>query len=186
MDAKVRLGVSRCLLGERVRYDGGHKLDRDLLATLAPVAVFVPVCPEVECGLPVPREAMNLCGDPAAPRLIATATGLDLTEKLTAWAARRLDELASENLCGFGFKTGSPSCGLTCIKVYRDNGGFAETGMGIFARLFRERFALLPCQDELGLRAAAPRQDFIERALAFQHASIERPKGLRPEALPNE
>jgi uncharacterized protein YbbK (DUF523 family) len=171
MHGKFRLGISRCLLGEHVRYDGGHKLDLDLRDALGPVATFVPVCPEVGCGLGVPREAMNLCGDPSAPRLVTVVTGIDFTEMLTAWAARRLDELEAEGLCGFVFKSGSPSCGLERIKVFQAKGVITETGQGIFARMFRERFALIPCEDELGLRDPALREKFIERVVAFQRTT---------------
>ena len=168
MNGNIRLGISRCLLGENVRYDGGHKLDVDLRDALARIAAFVPVCPEVECGLGIPREPMNLCGDPSAPRLVAVASGLDLTEKLTAWAARRLDELAGEGLCGFVFKSGSPSCGLEGVTVYQANGGVTQTGVGIFARMFAERFALVPREDEARLRGPALRENFIERLAAFK------------------
>jgi uncharacterized protein YbbK (DUF523 family) len=167
MSGAIRLGVSRCLLGERVRYDGGHKRDQALIDALGRFADLVPVCPEVECGLAVPREPMNLVGDPAAPRLVAAASGIDFTEMLTAWAARRLDGLQAENLAGFVFKSGSPSCGLEGAMVYRADGVIRETGMGIFARMFTERFAFAPCADELALRDPALRENFVERVTAL-------------------
>ena len=101
---KIRLGISSCLLGERVRYDGGHKHDAYLTDTLGPCVEWVPVCPEVECGLPVPREAMRLEGDPASPRLVVIRTRVDHTERMRAWAQRRVEELAAEGLSGFVFK----------------------------------------------------------------------------------
>ncbi len=100
----IRLGISTCLLGERVRYDGGHKLDHFLADTLSRYFEWVPVCPEVEIGLPIPREPVRLVGDPASPRLIAPKSGADYTETMQAWAGKRLDELAAVGLCGFVFK----------------------------------------------------------------------------------
>src|SRR5512139_1119277 len=100
---KIKLGISTCLLGENVRYDGGHKLDRFLRDTLGHYVEYVPVCPEVECGLPVPREAMRLVGDPGAPRLVTSRTGVDLTDRMLAWARERVEQLSAEDLCGFVF-----------------------------------------------------------------------------------
>jgi uncharacterized protein YbbK (DUF523 family) len=109
MEAKIRLGVSTCLLGDKVRYDGGHRWDRFITDTLGKYVDFVPVCPEVECGLGVPREAMRLVGDPEAPRLVTIHTNVDYTHRLLTWARQRVRELERENLCGFIFKSDSPS-----------------------------------------------------------------------------
>ncbi len=103
---KIRVGVSACLLGHKVRYDGGHKLDKYIRDTLGQYLEFVPVCPEVECGLGVPREAMRLVGNPESPRLMTVRTGRDLTDQMLAWAQKRLEELQSLGLCGFIFKGG--------------------------------------------------------------------------------
>ena len=91
---KIRIGISQCLIGDKVRYDGGHKLDRFLTDTLGKWVEYVPVCPEVECGMPVPREALRLTGDPAAPRLVTSRSGVDHTRQMTVWAAKRVEELA--------------------------------------------------------------------------------------------
>ena len=101
MEKTIRVGISTCLLGENVRYDGGHKLDRYLMDTLGQYVDYVPVCPEVECGLGVPREAIRLVGDPESPRLVTVKTGHDLTERMLAWAGKRVKELEREGLCGF-------------------------------------------------------------------------------------
>ena len=122
-DERIKVGVSACLLGRAVRYDGGHKLDRYVTETLGRYFEFVPVCPEVECGLGVPRESMRLEGDPARPRLVTHASRRDLTDRMTAWAARRVEELAGEELCGFLFKSKSPSSGMERINVYPEGGG---------------------------------------------------------------
>jgi uncharacterized protein YbbK (DUF523 family) len=103
---RPRLGISACLLGEPVRYDGGSKPDRLLTGAFGPLVEWVPVCPEVECGLGVPRPAMRLVGDPKSPRLMVIRTGEDLTARMKAWAERRLDELEREDLCG----SASPCC----------------------------------------------------------------------------
>src|SRR5512135_523699 len=106
---KLKLGISACLLGEKVRYDGGHKLDRYIKETLGKYVDWVPVCPEVEYGLPVPREAMRLVGTASAPRLMTSRTEVDHTDGMRRWAGQRLDELEKEALCGFIFKSRSPS-----------------------------------------------------------------------------
>ena len=112
MEEKIRLGVSSCLLGRPVRYDGGHQHDRFLTDTLGQYVEFVPVCPEVECGLTIPREAMRLVGDPADPRLVTRKSGKDYTDQMKNWASRRVSELALEELDGFIFKRMSPSSGM--------------------------------------------------------------------------
>ena len=113
---KITLGISSCLLGNNVRYDGGHKLDPWLRDTLGARVAWVPVCPEVEYGLPVPREALRLEGDPADPRLVAVDTGVDHTAGMKAWANRRLDELEREGLCGFVFKSRSRKLSRTATS----------------------------------------------------------------------
>jgi uncharacterized protein YbbK (DUF523 family) len=107
-DPVLRLGISTCLLGERVRYDGGHKLDRFLLNTLGLYVQWVPVCPEVEVGLPIPRESLRLVGDAGNPRLIAPKSGTDHTEPMAAWAKKRVEELSAIGLHGFVFKPANP------------------------------------------------------------------------------
>jgi len=160
---KIRLGISTCLLGEPVRYDGGHKHDAYLTDTLGRFVEWVPVCPEVECGLSVPREAMHLEGDLASPRLVTIRTHQDQTERMLSWARRRVEEQAREGLCGFVFKANSPSCGREGVPVYDARGMAQESGVGLFARLFMERFPLLPVEDEKRLYDAAIRAGFIER-----------------------
>ena len=160
----VRVGISACLLGEPVRYDGGHKLDRYLRDTLGAFVEWVPVCPEVEYGLPVPREALRLVGAPEAPRLVTVRSGADHTDGMRAWASRRVEALEGEDLCGFVFKSRSPSSGMRQVKVYPPGGGVpSHAGTGIFARAFMERFPLLPVEDEGRLNDPLLREGFIER-----------------------
>jgi len=167
MDRPIRLGVSACLLGHNVRYDGGHKRDAYVAGTLAAHFEFVPVCPEAECGLGVPRQAMRLTGDPAAPRLMTINTGQDLTERMLAYCARRVSELAGENLCGYIFKSKSPSSGMARVKVYPEKGPPVMTGVGLFARAFMDRFPLLPVEEEGRLNDPALRENFIERVFTL-------------------
>lgn len=167
-NGKIRLGISTCLLGENVRYDGGHKLDRFLTDTLGRYVEYVPVCPEVECGLPVPREAMRLVGSPDAPRLMTHTTRIDHTERMLLWAKKRIAELRKENLCGYIFKSKSPSSGMEHVKVHNDNGTVTSmTGVGIWAREFIKAFPLLPVEDEGRLHDSELRENFIERIFAL-------------------
>jgi uncharacterized protein YbbK (DUF523 family) len=159
----IRLGISTCLLGERVRYDGGHKLDRFLVHTLGQFVEWVPVCPEVEMGLPMPRESMRLVGDPENPRLIAPKSGTDHTQAMVAWARRRVEELASVGLHGFIFKKDSPSSGLLRVKVYNEHGMAQRNGTGMFPREVMNRFPLLPLEEEGRLNDMPLRENFIER-----------------------
>ena len=163
----IRLGVSTCLLGEEVRYDGGHKLDRFLVNTLGPFVEWVPVCPEVEIGLPTPRESMRLVGDPEAPRLIAPKSGHDYTERMQTWARERLEELAAVKLDGFIFKKDSPSSGLFRVRVYDQNGMPRRIGTGIFPREVMNRFPLLPLEEEGRLHDMRLRENFIERIFVY-------------------
>jgi uncharacterized protein YbgA (DUF1722 family)/uncharacterized protein YbbK (DUF523 family) len=174
----IRLGISSCLLGQNVRYNGGHKLDRYLHDTLGRFVEWVPVCPEVECGLGVPRESMRLVGDPAAPRLVTARTGIDHTGRMQRWAEGRLDELAGEDLSGFVFKSASPSSGLKAVKVYDEKGSPSRRGVGLFARAFTERFPLLPAEDEGRLNNPVLRENFIERVFVYRRwTDFERSDG---------
>jgi len=162
MENKIRLGISACLLGQNVRYDGGHKLDRFLTDTLGQYVDYVPVCPEVECGLGIPRESMRLVGNPESPRLVTVRSGQDLTERMQTWAKKRVRELESEDLCGFIFKSDSPSSGMERVKVYNEKGMPEKTGRGMFARAFMEHFPLIPVEEEGRLHDPKLRESFIE------------------------
>ena len=165
---RIKLGISTCLLGENVRYDGGHKLDRFLTDTLGQYVEYVPVCPEVECGLGVPRESMHLEGNPDSPRLVTTRTKQDMTERMVRWAQKRVVELEKEDLCGFIFKSDSPSSGMEGIRVYNKKGLPVKKGVGIFARIFMDRFPLLPVEDEGHLHDPELRENFIERIFTLK------------------
>lgn len=163
VEDKIRLGVSACLLGKLVRYDGGHQHDRFLTDTLGTYVEYVPVCPEVECGLPVPREAMRLVGNAQDPRLVTRKSGKDYTDQMKKWASQRLQELAGENLDGFVFKRMSPSSGMARVKVYSESGMAVNKGIGIFAAAFMERFPYLPVEEDGRLNDPGLRENFIQR-----------------------
>ena len=168
MDEKIKLGISSCLLGEKVRYDGRHKLDPFLRNTLGIYVDWVPVCPEVESGLPVPRDAMHLVGDPDAPRLVTINTGIDHTNRMLRWAHEKLSDLGRIGLCGFVFKSRSPSSGMRGVKLYTPEGVLKGRSIGIFAGAFMQRFPLLPIEDEGRLQDPALRENFIERVFVFK------------------
>jgi uncharacterized protein YbgA (DUF1722 family)/uncharacterized protein YbbK (DUF523 family) len=165
---KIKLGISTCLLGENVRYDGGHKLDRFLTDTLGQYVEYIPVCPEVECGLPIPRESMHLEGNPDSPRLVTTRTKQDMTGCMIEWARKRVMELEREDLCGFIFKSNSPSSGMERVRVYNEKGMPVKKGVGMFAKVFMNHFPLLPVEDEGRLHDPKLRENFIERIFTLK------------------
>lgn len=168
MEEPIRLGISACLTGENVRYDGGHKLDRFLTDTLGQYVEYVPVCPELECGLGVPRESLRLVGAPDSPRLVTTRTNIDQTERMVKWAEKRVKELQKEDLCGFIFKSNSPSSGMERVRVYNEKGMPVKKGVGVFARVFMDHFPLIPTEEEGRLHDPVLRENFIERIFTLK------------------
>jgi uncharacterized protein YbbK (DUF523 family)/uncharacterized protein YbgA (DUF1722 family) len=164
----IKVGVSACLLGEKVRYDGGHKHDRYITDTLGRFFSFVPVCPEVESGMTTPREAMRLEGDPASPRLLTRLSRIDKTEQMLSFCRTRLADLEKTDLCGFIFKKDSPSSGLFRVKVYDDKGMPKKTGSGLFAAAVAKQFPLLPLEEEGRLFDPDLRENFIERVFSYR------------------
>ena len=180
---KIRLGVSACLLGEPVRYDGGHKRDLFLTGTLADYVEWVPVCPEVELGLGVPREAIRLVGRPEAPRFVRERTGEDLTPRMRRYAEDRVRQLAALELDGYVLKRASPSCGLFRVRVYRDGGVPSGDGRGVFAAALVERLPMLPVEEEGRLADPALRENFVERVFAMARWRAFVAGHPRPRAL---
>ena len=164
---RIRLGISTCLLGRPVRYDGRDKLDPFLAETWGRYVDYVPVCPEVECGFGVPRETTDLHGDPHSPRLIGNETGRDRTDEMLDWTRERLDGLAGEELDGYVFRCKSPACALRTAKI-KTAGGRTRRGMGLFARGFVERFPLVAVEEDLALRAPGGREAFLERVFTLR------------------
>lgn len=163
----LRLGISRCLLGDAVRYDGGHKRDPFLVDVLGPHVEWVPVCPEVEVGLGTPRDPMRLYGTPQRSRLLTIRTQIDHTESIGRWSEMRLRELASLALSGYVFKQDSPSCGVERVRIFNAQGVPAARGAGLFARAFQQQFPLTPVEEDGALGDAAVRDNFIERVFAY-------------------
>lgn len=163
----IRVGISSCLLGETVRFDGGHKRDPFLTETFGRCVEWVPVCPEVECGFGTPREPMRLVRVKDDVRLLTVRTARDLTEQLDRYARRRVAELASEDLCGYVLKKDSPSCGLERVKVYEPHGMPTKSGRGRFAASLLERFPALPVEEEGRLSDPRLRENFVERVFAY-------------------
>ena len=164
----IKIGISSCLLGNKVRYDGGHSHDRFLTQTLGLFIDYIPVCPEVECGMPTPREAVRLVGNAEDPRLVTQKTGIDKTNQMNEWINRRLKFLGKENLFGFIFRSKSPSSGLYRIKVYGDDGQIRNTGTGLFARAFTRAFPRIPVEEAGRLNDPQLRELFIESIFSFQ------------------
>ena len=169
MEQKIKIGISSCLLGEKVRYDGGHKLDHYLKYTLGQFVTWVTVCPEVGSGLTVPREAMHLVQRPESPRLVTIRSGIDYTDHMLSWAKNRLYELENqEDICGFIFKSRSPSSGMRGVKVYTAEGmPTSQKGIGIFAKAFMEHFTWIPFEDDGRLHDPKLRENFIERVFVY-------------------
>ncbi len=164
---KPRIGISACLLGQCVRYDGGHKRQTQLVKTLKKHVDLLSVCPEMECGLGVPREPMRLTGASAAPRLVTVCTAKDVTAQMRRWMVRRLKELKNKRLGGFVFKSKSPSCGVARVGIFSRTGKPGRRGAGLFVRAVRRRFPGMPVVDEQSLRDPKRCRVFINRVLAW-------------------
>jgi uncharacterized protein YbgA (DUF1722 family)/uncharacterized protein YbbK (DUF523 family) len=163
----IRIGISSCLLGEEVRFDGGHKRDTFLTETLGRFVEWVPVCPEVEAGFGTPREPMHLVRSADGLRLLTVKTRIDLTLQLHQYATARVEQLASRDLSGYVLKKDSPSCGMERVKVYDANDVPARSGRGLFAARLLERFPALPVEEEGRLADPALRENFVERVFAY-------------------
>ncbi len=179
----IRLGISRCLLGDEVRFDGGHKRDHFLNDVLGRYVEWVPVCPEVEAGLGTPREAMRLVGDSHRPRLMTITSKHDHTQAMKTMIKERLESLDKLNLSGFVFKKGSPSCGVQRVHVYPEQGMPSRNGSGIFAQAFRHLFPLIPVEEEERLYDQALRENFIERVFSYRRFQDLMQDGVTTQAL---
>ena len=183
---RPRVGISRCLLGDEVRYDGGHKRDPVILAAVGREVDWVPVCPEVEVGMGVPREPIHLLRGPDGVRLVGVQSGSDWTDRMRAWAQQRVQELRSLQLAGFVLKARSPTCGLRDVPV---EGSFAasessgsldsvelldvSSGRGMFADMLLKSLPDLPVEDEERLRDSVVRARFLERVRAYAEREPE-------------
>ena len=167
LDARPRLGVSACLLGRKVRFDGGHKQDAFLCQTLGRFVEWIPVCPELEIGMGVPRESVRLVGPVDDPKMIAERSGKNWTSSMKRFAAIRARELAHLGLCGYVLKKNSPSCGLERVRVYDGKNTPNRRGRGLFASAVVQAMPLLPVEEEGRLNDPALRDNFVERVFAY-------------------
>jgi uncharacterized protein YbgA (DUF1722 family)/uncharacterized protein YbbK (DUF523 family) len=167
-DQPIRVGVSSCLLGQQVRYDGGHKRSRFATDQLGRFVEWVPVCPELESGMGVPRPAMRLVRDDGDVRLLEIASRRDHTARMRGFATKRVRALRGLDLCGYLLKKDSPSCGMARVKVYADGGMAKRDGRGLFASALIDAFPSLPVEEEGRLEDARLRENFIERLFAYR------------------
>jgi uncharacterized protein YbgA (DUF1722 family)/uncharacterized protein YbbK (DUF523 family) len=176
----LRIGISRCLLGDEVRFDGGHKRDGFLADTFSQFVEWVPVCPEFEAGLGIPREAMRLVGSLDNPTLITIKTKKDHTALLNNYSQKKVQELGTMNLDGFVFKKDSPSCGVHRVRIYNDHGMPNPHGRGLFAQRYIECNPLIPVEEDGRLNDPVLRENFVERVFCYQrwrllnHARVSR------------
>ena len=170
---RPRLGISSCLLGQKVRYDGGHKHDPFLTETFGRFVDWVPVCPELEVGMGVPRESVRLVGSVHEPRMIADRAGKDWTDAMNSFAAKRSADLAALDLSGYVFKKDSPSCGVERVRVYESKIQPARRGRGLFAAALMKKLPLLPVEEEGRLNDPSLRENFVERVFAYHRWRIE-------------
>ena len=164
----IRIGISSCLLGRKVRFDAGHKHDRYITDSLGPFVTFVPVCPEIEVGMGVPREAVRLIGSIDSPRMVGNKSGEDWTGRMTKYARKRVKQNNLADLSGFILKSRSPSCGMERVKVYTGTGQSERKGIGLFASALIKHFPDLPIEEEGRLTDSALRENFVERVFAYR------------------
>jgi len=182
-DLEIKIGISACLLGEPVRYDGGHRRDAYITGPFARHFTWVPVCPEMELGLGAPRETLRLVGRADAPRLVATDSGTDLTEAMDTYARARVGALAAEGLSGYIFKRASPSCGTERVKVYMEAGMPSRIGRGLFAQRLMDAYPLLPVEEEGRLSDARLRDNFLTRVFAYRRLRALVESGARAKDI---
>jgi uncharacterized protein YbbK (DUF523 family) len=169
VDQPLRIGISACLLGEKVRYDGGHKRDPLLMAIFGTDVEWVPVCPEVEMGMGTPREPVRLERDSSGVRMVSFNTRVDYTAAMTDWARERITTLARAELDGYVLKSDSPSCGKERVKVF-EAGAPLRNGTGLFAAALISSMPSLPVEDEARLRDPDAREQFLARVLEYHRS----------------
>ena len=182
-DEPIRLGVSSCLLGAEVRYDGGHKRDHYLTDVLGEWFEWVPVCPEFEIGLGVPRPTIQLESSEPDPQLIEPISGEVLTGRMESHAGRRLAEIGDLGLDGFILKSRSPSCGVEGVKVFGQDQKATRNGVGVFARVLIRRWPDLPVAEDGWISDPDRRREFFERVLEHHCQRTLSRRDLDPRQL---
>ena len=173
MTGKIRIGVSSCLIGEKVRWNGDHKQDRYVREILSRYFEYIPVCPEVEVGMGVPRETVALYGDPEKPSMISKKTQTDWTKPMEKYIKSRINTLSADDLCGYIFKSKSPSCGMARVPLYSEFGSHkVKHGPGMFAKAFINSFPLVPTEEEGRLNDPRIRENFIVRVFSFKRFNL--------------
>jgi uncharacterized protein YbgA (DUF1722 family)/uncharacterized protein YbbK (DUF523 family) len=173
MTEKIRIGVSSCLIGEKVRWNGDHKQDRYVREILSRYFEYIPVCPEVEVGMGVPRETVALYGDPEKPSMISKKTQTDWTKPMEKYIKSRINTLSADDLCGYIFKSKSPSCGMARVPLYSEFGSHkVKHGPGMFAKAFINSFPLVPTEEEGRLNDPRIRENFIVRVFSFKRFNL--------------
>ena len=173
MTEKIRIGVSSCLIGEKVRWNGDHKQDRYVREILSRYFEYIPVCPEVEVGMGVPRETVALYGDPEKPSMISKKTQTDWTKPMEKYIKSRINTLSADDLCGYIFKSKSPSCGMGRVPLYSEFGSHkVKHGPGMFANAFINSFPLVPTEEEGRLNDPRIRENFIVRVFSFKRFNL--------------
>jgi uncharacterized protein YbgA (DUF1722 family)/uncharacterized protein YbbK (DUF523 family) len=167
LSGEIKIGISTCLLGERVRFDGGHKRDRYITDILGDYFKFYPVCPELDVGMGVPRESVRLQGSADELRMVGGKTGEDWTTRMNRYAAKKVRQLERAGLSGYILKKDSPSCGMERVRVYGKSGVPSRNGVGLFAKALLDRFPMLPVEEEGRLNDARLRENFIVRVFAY-------------------
>ena len=168
LNDKIRIGVSSCLLGNEVRFDGGHKRNEFVTVVFGQFVEFVPVCPEVEIGLGTPRESIALRRQNGEVHLLGNQSATDFTAKMTSYAERRTRALGGEDLSGYVLKKNSPSCGMERVRIYGESGTPARDGVGMFAAALMRRYPNLPVEEEGRLTDPHLRENFVERVFAYK------------------
>lgn len=180
---KIRIGISACLLGQEVRYNGGHKRDAFLTDTFGPYVEWVAVCPEVELGMGTPRPPIRLERLGEEVRLVMPSTGEDYTAPMRAWSGRRAEALAGMELDGYVLKKDSPSCGMERVKVYPGAGAPSKAGRGLFAEALIARLPDLPIEEEGRLNDPQLRENFIARVFVHHRWRVVEREGWTRAAL---
>jgi uncharacterized protein YbbK (DUF523 family) len=168
MSSRIKIGISACLLGHNVRYDGGHRLAPCLNETFGVSVEWIPLCPETECGLGVPREPMRLIDDAGLIRLVTIDSRLDRTTVFSQWLERKLVELAASDIRGYVLKARSPSCGVRDTPVFDAAGNETRKGAGLFTAALLMKCRRLPVEDECSIQELRTRDRFIELVLGGQ------------------
>ncbi|MDJ0842035.1 MAG: DUF523 and DUF1722 domain-containing protein [Acidobacteriota bacterium] len=182
-DSKPNIGVSSCLLGEAVRFNGGHSRARFVTDVLDKVFNWVPFCPEMEAGMGTPREAVRLVGDEESPRVIGSNTGRDWTVEVRSAAEHFLRLPAARTLHGFILKKKSPSCGMERVPLYKEDGNKKGTSMGVFAAALKKAYPLMPMEEEGRLNDPRLRENFAVRVYAFKAWRDLLSSGVSPARL---